>query len=319
MVFSKNFKLNSVAATQLEFFSKSPHPFGSKRQQDLAQFLLKESKNFSIEARLQPFQADTPNPENFPHQAKGEPLIIKRQGQNVLAPISMSKKPSCFVILGSHYDSKYLKGKRSVGANDSGSTSILLLHIGKYLKEIKKNSIYFQCDLLLVWFDGEEAVLPDWSDGERRYSQKMQDNTYGSRHFTSQLQACGKFQCFTHSTKYGPLPVRYMILLDMLGSEKIIISDDINSSPQLRKHLLSSAKMLGESQILSKYRRSILDDHIPFLKSGIPSLNIIDFENLHRWHKASDMPDYVHLPSLSRAGRLALQILLPLLSKPQDF
>ena len=319
LTLSKNFQLADGAGKQLIFFASVPHPFGSKRQQELAKWLLHESKEFSGDARLQSFEAETPNPKNFPELVKGQPITIKRQGSNVLASISLAKSPKCYVILGSHYDSKYLKGSLSLGANDSGSTSILLLHIGKYLKTHKKHFSHYQCDLLLVWFDGEEAVLPEWSDGEKRYIKKIKDNTYGSRHFTSNMQTCGTFKCFTYSKKYGPLPVRYMILLDMLGSKNITISDDLNSSPQLRKLLRVSAKLLGESNIIAKYARSILDDHIPFLQSGIPSLNIIDFENLHFWHKPTDTHTHVHLPSLSRAGRLAIQTLLPLLSKPQDF
>ena len=316
---SKKFSLAATAKEQLQNFCKEPHPFGSKRQKELAKWLLEESRPFASGAQLQQFHSLTPNPKNFPKVLKGEALTLQRQGQNILASVSMAKKPQCYVVVGSHYDSKYLKDQWSVGANDSGSTSILLLHIGKYLNQIQTTSSSFQCDPLLVWFDGEEAVLPNWDDGERRYIKKIHDNTYGSRYFTSQLQPCGKHQCFTYSSKVGPLPIRSMVLLDMLGSASIRITDDLNSSLNLRKLLKASAKLLNDPHILSQNAKSILDDHIPFLQAGIPSLNIIDFENLHFWHKPSDKPSHIHLPSLNRAGRLSTLVLLQLLSKPQDF
>ncbi|NRA44236.1 MAG: M28 family peptidase [Oligoflexales bacterium] len=313
---SKKFNLSTKAQDHLGQFCKAPHPFGSKRQQELAEWLLKESDDFAVNTRLQKFEALTPNPKNFPKIVKGEPLTVKRRGQNVLAQIPLSKNPRCFVIAGSHYDSKHLEGLWSVGANDSGSTSVLLLEIGRYLRQIKNLKPAFECDLLLVWFDGEEAILPEWNDGQRRYAQKIHDNTYGSRHFVSQMQTCGQNKCVKPSQKYDWLPVRYMVLLDMLGSKDIAITDDLNSSLKLRRRLKSNAKLLGDLPILAARTQSILDDHIPFLQAGIPSLNIIDFENLHRWHKPTDTHEHVHLPSLNRAGRLALLTLLQLLHKP---
>lgn len=317
---SKSFKVDAAASSQLEYFCQSPHPFGSKRQEELANWLVSEAKGFSSGPYLQTFQALTPNPKNFPRRLKGELLTIKRSGQNVIAPISLSANPSCYVLLGSHYDSKYLHGEKSLGANDSGSTSVLLLQLGKYLHFAKnRHKIRFECDIALVWFDGEEAVLPDWNDGQFRYPIKIHDNTYGSRHFVSMLTGCGQSKCLSVVGRPKPMPLRFMVLLDMLGSKSLKITDDLNSTLKLRKLLQTSLKLLGEEKLLSKPSRSVLDDHIPFLQAGIPSLNIIDFENLQRWHTPSDLPAYVHMPSMSRSGRLALLTLLPLLANPQDF
>ena len=53
-----------------------------------------------------------------------------------------------------------------MGANDSGSSSAALFQIVRAIKTIAPDSNE-RCDITLIWFDGEEPVLPDWTDGKQ--------------------------------------------------------------------------------------------------------------------------------------------------------
>jgi Zn-dependent M28 family amino/carboxypeptidase len=46
-----------------------------------------------------------------------------------------------------------------------------------------------------------------------------------------------------------------------------------------------------------------MDDHVPFLRRGIPAVDIIDFDYPY-WHTTRDTPDKVSAESLERVGRV---------------
>jgi len=52
----------------------------------------------------------------------------------------------------------------------------------------------------------------------------------------------------------------------------------------------------------------MIDDHTPFLRRGIPAIDIIDFDYAY-WHTVNDAADKVSPDSLERVGR-TLQVLL---------
>ncbi len=94
------------------------------------------------------------------------------------------------------------------------------------------------------------------------------------------------------------------ILLDMVGDENQQFFYESNSDQELRKSLWESAATLGYSEYFTpKVKYSIIDDHIPFVKLGIPSVDIIDFEYEH-WHTTQDIPRFVSPSSLERVGKV---------------
>ena len=58
--------------------------------------------------------------------------------------------------------------------------------------------------------------------------------------------------------------------------------------------------------------RSIEDDHVPFVRLGVPAVDIIDFDytpfNLY-WHSRFDTPDKCSPASLGVIGRIILKTL----------
>jgi Zn-dependent M28 family amino/carboxypeptidase len=52
-----------------------------------------------------------------------------------------------------------------------------------------------------------------------------------------------------------------------------------------------------------------LDDHIPFVQAGIPSVDIIDIDYPH-WHTTADTADKVSVDSLQAVGATLFEWLI---------
>jgi glutaminyl-peptide cyclotransferase len=154
-----------------------------------------------------------------------------------------------------------------------------------------------------VWFDGEESTLPGWNDGETSFPKKIVDNTWGSRHAAAQP---------------FPRKLAAVVLLDMIGSPELRITRDAHSTPAMMRLLEAAVASLGYPEsLLSPEYLPVEDDHIPFLKRGIPALNIIDFSDLSVWHTPGDDPFRVNPKSAEKAARIGLLVALAAAMDPQ--
>ena len=81
------------------------------------------------------------------------------------------------IVIAGHYDTKLYRQFRFVGASDGGSSAAFLLELARVLKG-RRNPMTIE----LLFLDGEEARLPDWSGT---------DNTYGSRHYVEAARRDG--------------------------------------------------------------------------------------------------------------------------------
>ena len=138
-----------------------PRPSGSAALQKTRDYILAELKKAGVEARQQIFIARTP---------LGEVSMA-----NVIATIP-GRRPERLAI-ASHYDTKRTPFtspsgamvNRFVGASDGASSTAALLELARALKA-RQNEFTIE----LIFFDGEEATLRDWSGT---------DHTYGSQHY----------------------------------------------------------------------------------------------------------------------------------------
>ncbi len=318
----KPFQLDELQAKDdLAVFTKFPHPFGSEYQKTVAQYFLQRMRAIGFEVALQSFEADVP----VPQEHSMSPLTKSLKGENVLAyDTSILQKP-CVVLVGSHYDTKIVPGMSYVGANDGGSSSVLLMQLLPYLNKMTASLPVSQqseaCGIVSVWFDGEESQLEGWMDGELSHPARIKDNTYGSRHFVSELSACSWHQTPMKCLALGDkkIPVVGLVLFDLVGSRDIVFSLDLESTSALSKELGDAAKTLGLDDRLTPHWTNIEDDHIPFVKAGIPALNIIDFTHLDTWHRDGDTVQNISLESIETAGILGSYVISRLLLAPQDF
>lgn len=191
------------------------------------------------------------------------------------------------VILAAHYESKYYGDMKFVGANDNASGTAVLLALAGVLKQRA-----YSFDVELLFLDGEES-FGVWSE---------KDSLYGSRHYVKNRDLSD---------------VRAMILLDMVGKKELAIDFEQYSTPWLRRVLAEAAKAEGLESCLSGRGGYIEDDHIPFLKAGVPAVDLIDF-NYRHWHTAQDTVDKLDAASLYRSGRIVLRMLHIINRRVQD-
>ena len=162
---------------------------------------------------------------------------------NVIATIPGKRRER--LVLASHFDTKLYREFRFVGANDGASSTAALLELGRVLKQ-RQNEFTIE----LLFLDGEEARMTEW---------RGLDNTYGSRHY---VDAARKTNTLAS--------LKALVLLDMIGDRELTIRRDANSTPWLVDTLWAAAAKLGHSGTFSNELTTIEDDHIPFLRAGVP-------------------------------------------------
>jgi glutaminyl-peptide cyclotransferase len=197
---------------------------------------------------------------------------------NVVAVLP-GRRPDVIMLAG-HYDTKLFKEFRFVGANDGGSSTALLLELARRLAAGPRDYTYW-----LVWFDGEEA----------RESWTERDSLYGSRRLAADL------------AKAKQLP-RAMILADMIGDRDLDIRREAHSAGWLTDIVWEAAARLGYGRHFLREPLAVEDDHVPFLRLGVPATLLIDF-NFPPWHTAADTLDKVSAQSLAVVGEVLLEAL----------
>ena len=186
------------------------------------------------------------------------------------------------IILASHFDTKLYRDVRFVGASDGASSTAALIELGRVIK--MRKDLPFTIELLFL--DGEEAVL-EWS---------ATDSTYGSRHYVDAARKSGSLKS-----------IRALVLLDMIGDRALTIRRDPNSTRWLTDIIWSAAKKLGHPQFMDE-EMAIEDDHLPFLKAGVPAVDIIDLD-YPQWHTPQDTIDAISARSVQVVGDVVVAAL----------
>ena len=245
-----------------------PRPAGSAALNETRRYLLEQLKKAGIEGRQQVFIAKTP---------LGETSMA-----NIIATIPGRRRER--IILASHFDTKRAPDFRFVGANDGASSTAALLELGRVLKS-RSNELTIE----LLFLDGEEAV--NWNWGTTGV-----DNTYGSRHYVDAARKAG--------TLTG---IKAFVLLDMIGDRQLVLRRDLRSTRWLVDIIWSTAARLGHDAVFSNEPTEIEDDHIAFLRAGVPAVDVIDLE-YPQWHTAQDDLEHVSARSLQIVGDVILCI-----------
>ena len=185
--------------------------------------------------------------------------------RNIVARFGPAEAKDVTVVSG-HYDTKAIPG--FVGANDGGSSAALLMVLAERL------SARLDCGpVWIVFFDGEESIV-EWRDG---------DHTYGSRRLARTWKRDGTAE-----------RLRALINVDMIGDKSLRLVYEGNSDARIRSLVWNVARGLGYGQVFSGPRAFIEDDHIEFLKIGVPAVNLIDFDygpDNSYWHTSEDSLD----------------------------
>jgi Zn-dependent M28 family amino/carboxypeptidase len=200
---------------------------------------------------------------------------------NISATIPGARKDR--IIFAGHYDTKLYREFRFVGASDGASSAAFVLELGRVLKA-RNNPLTIE----LLFLDGEEARLPEWSGN---------DHTYGSRHYVEVAKKSGSLAA-----------LKALILVDMIGDRNLDIRREGHSTPWLTDAIWAAARQLRLDSSFINETMPIEDDHIPFLQAGVPSVDIIDFD-YPPWHTERDTLDAVSARSLQIVGDVVLAAL----------
>ncbi len=250
--------------------SFGPRPSGSEAIRKLQAYLLAELKPLGCQVMQDDFTASTP--------------LGQTPMKNIIA--RFPGKSGKTVAITGHYDTALKPLISFVGANDGGSSAAFLLEMAKALAHEPRTD-----DVLLVWFDGEEAVV-QWSD---------YDSTYGSRHLAERWAADGTLA-----------RIKALINVDMIGDRDLGILKDLNSAGPLREMVWRVADRLGYGEHFLRVDSAIEDDHIPFLRRGVNALDLIDLNygpGNSYWHTDKDTIDKVSAESFQIVGRVVIETL----------
>jgi glutaminyl-peptide cyclotransferase len=198
------------------------------------------------------------------------------------------------ILLLTHYDTVRLDN--FVGADDGGSSSGLLLEMARQLcgaKEKQPNSVW------IAFLDGEEDQMNFASAEQAKNTWNDPDTTYGSRELAAKMAVAGELK-----------RVRAVILADMVGQKHLRVQPEANSTKWLADLVWKTADRLGEKDVfVSKEVSAVTDDHGPFLKRGVPSVDIIEADwltNYPYWHTTEDTMDKMSPKSLAIVGYVIL-------------
>jgi len=251
-----------------------PGAAGSPELARTRDYIVGELKSYGLNVSLDEFRAATP--------------VGERRMANIIAEIPGESSDA--ILLTSHYDTKLVKQFHFVGANDPASSVAALLEIARVLAANKQKPKF---TYRIVFFDGEEAFCFDW---EQCGKPNAPDNTYGSRHYVAQL-----------IDKNEVKRTRAMILLDMIGYKNIELGRDTMSTPWLVDTVWQTAREMNLGKVFVDRPEGVGgDDHEPFLKAGIESLDIIQLSTYQYWHTAEDTLDKLSPRSLKIVGDVVL-------------
>ena len=256
---------------QIEF---GPRPPDTEQLAKTRAYIKNELKSYGLPVSLDEFTATTPQGQ--------------KKMTNIVADIPGETKT--LILITSHYDTKFYKDMTFVGANDPATSVATLLEIGRVLGSRREKS---KVTYRLVFFDGEESFCEDWSEcGD----EQNPDNTYGSRHYVSQLRARNELA-----------NTRAMILLDMMGYKNLELGRDPTSTKWLQDFIWQTGRELGYQKVFVDRDEGVGgDDHEPFLRAGVDAVDIIQLNSYPHWHKADDTIDKVSAQSMKIVGETVL-------------
>ncbi len=195
------------------------------------------------------------------------------------------------IVVGAHYDTRLRADQDKLhpeqpvpGADDGASGVAVLLELARTLDVAKlQNEIWF------TFFDAED-------NGELSGCVVTPGNcnvapwpwSVGADYFAEHLA----------------VKPRMVVILDMIGDADQNIYYEYNSDKETQEQLWGIAARLGYgAQFIAQYKWSMDDDHTPFLRRGIPAVDVIDFDYPY-WHTIQDTADKVSADSLERVGRV---------------
>jgi Zn-dependent M28 family amino/carboxypeptidase len=189
-------------------------------------------------------------------------------------------------LIGAHYDTLGTP-PGFVGANNGAAGTSVVLEVARVLARMPRRP--GAAEIRFVLFDGEEPPNGLQEDGPDFYERGLR----GSRAYVK-----------AHPGRTGE-----MVLLDYVGNKGLRIPREATSTSWLWARLRRAAQAVGAGSIFPRATGpGFLDDHSPFLRAGVPSIDLIDPD--YDGHSVSDRLDRLSRANLTAVGRTIVRLAL---------
>jgi glutaminyl-peptide cyclotransferase len=188
------------------------------------------------------------------------------------------------IVIGAHYDT-LVKPRGFVGANNGAAGTAAVVEAARSLERMPRPP--GGRELRFVLFDGEEpaAALPEESADFYHHGLRG-SRSYVTRH---------------------PGRTEAMILLDYVANGGLRLPREGSSNIALWKRLRDAARRVGAGRYFpDESGTTILDDHTPFLRAGVPAIDLIDWT--YPGHRLSDRIDKLSPRSLDAVGESVVEL-----------
>lgn len=182
------------------------------------------------------------------------------------------------IVVGAHYDT-LASPKGFVGANNGAAGTAIVVQLARTIAKLDRPDDARQ--IRFVLFDGEEPAQGLPEDQDDFYSTGLR----GSRAY---VDAHGR-------------QTAAMILLDYVANRGLSLPREGTSSRDLWAEIRAAAAQVGAGETFPNATGpAITDDHTPFLRAGIPAVDLIDWS--YKGHDVSDTIDKLSIASVDAVG-----------------
>ena len=210
-----------------------------------------------------------------------EPVLGEPGLRNVVGTLP-GRRPG--VVVGAHYDT-LVKPRGFVGANNGAAGTAVAIEVARALWDASADSDGREVQFVL--FDGEEPAVGQPEESPDFYNEGLR----GSRGYVA-----------AH-----PGRTKAMILLDYVGNRGLHLPREANSTEALWSRVLVAAETVGAERFFSsETSAAIVDDHAPFLRAGVPAVDLIDWS--YPGHSLADGHDKISRRSLDAVGETIVQL-----------
>jgi glutaminyl-peptide cyclotransferase len=190
--------------------------------------------------------------------------------------------PGPVIVIAAHYDTES-HPKGFVGANDAAAAVGAVIELSRALQSLQRSAV--APGIRFVLFDGEEEPKP--TDDFYR------DALRGSKAYV-QLHA---------------EEVRDLILLDYIGNTGVRFPREGSSDKALWARVRKAAQEVGVGAIFpDRTEATILDDTTPFLRAGIPAVDLIDWSYQYK-DGLQDTYDKLSQDSVDAVGETMVRLI----------
>ena len=210
-----------------------------------------------------------------------EPVGADRRLRNIVGTIP-GRRPA--VVIGAHYDTLATPAG-FLGANNGAAGSAIVVQLARDIAQLRRPP--GAPELRFVLFDGEEPpdVLPE--EATDFYSTGLR----GSRAYVARHAAT----------------TRAMVLLDYVANRGLRLPREGSSTPELWAEVRAAARDAGHGRVFpDEDQETIIDDHTPFLRLGIPAVDLIDWS--YPGHDVGDTLAKLSKQSVDAVGETLIEL-----------